>query len=191
MSACAPRVAPGPLGDVVTIQTLALPSGRRLRYVDIGPRGGSPVVFFGGMATSAGAAGLTELASSRRHELGLRLISVERNGLGHTPLRPADGYGAGARDVLALLDMLRVRHCAAVAVSGGGPFAAALASLAPARITSLHLSAAAAGPLPGHGDAAALLTDLDALERDPARMWEFAADSPVRAIPGFARGRPG
>ncbi|HET9102520.1 MAG TPA: alpha/beta hydrolase [Solirubrobacteraceae bacterium] len=186
MRAYAPRVAPGPLGDVVAIQTLALPSGRRLRYVDIGPRAASTVVFFGGMATSAGAAGLTELACTRRHELGLRLLSVERNGLGQTPLRPADGYGAGAREVLAMLDALGVRRCAVVAVSGGAPFAAALAAVAPARIASLHLSAAAAGPLPERGEAAVLLTDTDALTVDPARMWAFPADSPVHAIPGFA-----
>jgi non-heme chloroperoxidase len=173
-------IEPGP------IRVLDGPDGRRLRYLDLGAAKWTPFVFFGGLATSVGAFGLTEFGRRTRESLSLRAISVERNGLGETPLEPGLGYPAAVDDVLSVLGALGIDRFSLVAISGGGPFAAALAARTPERVRSLHLASAAAGALAGtHGDAPARLADIATLAGNPAAMWEFPAQSPVHAIPGF------
>jgi len=86
-----------------------------------------------------------------------------------------------------VLDRLGVWNFRLVAISGGGPYAAALAAAAPERVLSLHLAAALAGAsVPVSPAAAAAFDDVAALVGDPRAMWKFPADSPVHAIPGFA-----
>ncbi|MDQ6730475.1 MAG: alpha/beta fold hydrolase, partial [Actinomycetota bacterium] len=161
--------------------------GRVVRYVDRGEPGAAPFVFLGGLATSIGALGLTELAFPDRDRLGLRAISVERNGFGATPLDPRLGIAEAAQDILAVLNRLDVDRVSIVAVSGGGPFAATLAAAAPERVRSLHLVAAVAGSLIAtHGTAAAQFADAMAVARDPAAMWALEPGSPLQATLGFA-----
>jgi non-heme chloroperoxidase len=171
-------VPANPCGDVHVLDLW----GRAVRYIDAGEPGWRPVVFFGGLGTSVGAFALTEFARTMRERLSLRVISVERNGFGETPLEPSLGYRDGVDDVLAVLDALGIERCVVVALSGGGPFAAALCAHSPERVVSLHLGSAAAGasaPLP------VTLADPAALASDRAGFWELPADSPVRRIPGF------
>lgn len=150
-----------------------------IRFIDTGPADGSALVFFGGLATSAGACLLTEFARTTRERLGLRLICVERNGFGETPFDPNRGVSDVVSDVLAVLGLLGVERFGIVAISGGGPFAAALAAAAAPRVVSLHLAAVAAG-------ADAPLSP-QAVPREPRAMWQFPPDSPIHRIPGFAR----
>jgi glycerophosphoryl diester phosphodiesterase/pimeloyl-ACP methyl ester carboxylesterase len=133
------------------------------------------MVFFGGLATSVRAFELTEFARSLREKLALRAISVERNGLGETPLDPSLGIGDTVDDVLSVLEAVAIDRFAVVAISGGGPYAGALAARVPDRLISLHLAAAAVGGVPV-GD----------VPRDPVEMWRYPPDSPVLRIPGFA-----
>jgi pimeloyl-ACP methyl ester carboxylesterase len=175
-------------GNRGAIHSLTLPGGRVARYIDEGDRDWRSVVFFGGFGTSVGAFCLTEFARSLRLTLRLRVISVERNGFGETPLHSSLGYDDAADDVLSVLAALGIERFAIVAFSGGGPYAAALAVRTPARVISLHLAAAAAGSLTAAvGTAAAAYGDATALARDPRAMWRSPARSPVHAIPGFVR----
>ena len=128
---------------------------------------------FGGIGTSARAFELTEFARTTREGLGLRVISVERNGFGETPLDPGLGFEDAVDDVLLVLDLLEIEQAAVVAISGGGPFAAALAARAPDRLSSFHLAAAASGP------------PIAAVPLDPVELWRFPPDSPVHRVPGF------
>ncbi|GAA3180040.1 MULTISPECIES: alpha/beta fold hydrolase [Streptomyces] len=177
-----------PLGPDVHAARLA--SGRTAHYIDDGPREGRPVLFIGGTGTSARAARMTDFFRSTRESLGLRLISVERNGFGDTAYGPELGKADFAEDALAVLDRLGVRKVSVIAISGGGPYAAELAARAPRRIQALHLAAA----LPPYGarPAYCALPDeqLTAAVRkqitDPRVWWAFPDDSPVRQIPGFA-----
>src|SRR5579864_7467625 len=160
---------------------------RTVNYIDQGDRSWRPMVFMGGLATSVRAFELTEFARTTRELLPLRLISVERNGLGETPLDPSLGIGDAVDDVLFVLDRLRIERAAIVAFSGGCPYAAALAARAPDRVISLHLAAAAAGDLiAGSAPAAAMASNAVALALDPAALWRFPDDSPVHLLPGFA-----
>ncbi|MEA2145747.1 MAG: non-heme chloroperoxidase, partial [Solirubrobacteraceae bacterium] len=168
------------------IRSLALGDGRVTRYLDTGEPGRHPVVFFGGVGTSAGAFSLTEFARDERDRLALRFISVERNGFGATPFTPGLGFADAVDDVLAVLAELDVDRFSVVAISGGGPYAARLTARVPRCVASLHLAAATSGgALAAGGAAADLLADVPAIAQDPAAFWEYPADSTVRHVPGF------
>lgn len=163
-------------------------AGGATRYLDTGEPGRHPVVFFGGIGTSLGAFSLTELAApSERGRLGLRFVSVERNGFGETPFTPGLGFADAVDDVLAVLADLDVARFSVVAISGGGPYAAQLVAHAPERVASLHLAAAASSGATFAGSPAAseLLAGVDAIAADPEGFWEYPPESPVHRIPGF------
>lgn len=194
MDVCANPTAPslgyGALAPVSAalrcVARLRTGDGRTLRFIDDGEPGWRTLVFCGGLATSVGAFSLLEFARGTREALGLRVISVERNGLGETPLQETRGVEAAVDDILAVLEARDVGRYAIAGISGGGIYAAALAARAPERVLSLHLAGAAAGALTAvAGRARALFTDTVALAAAPATMWSFPPRSPVHRIPGF------
>jgi pimeloyl-ACP methyl ester carboxylesterase len=137
-----------------------------IRYIDEGSAGWRPVVFFGGLGTDVNAFYETEFARDLRERLCLRVISVERNGFGMTPFW----------------------HFAVVAISGGAPYAAALAARARSRVLSLHLAAAVAGPLIGScGTAAQLYARPVQLAGDPAlaHEWRLLCTEPLPDLSGL------
>lgn len=167
-------------------------AGRTVHYSDTGRDSrtrGEPVVFMGGTGTTARASGMTEFLRTTREKLGLRMISVERNGFGDTEFDKKLGFDDYTSDVRAVLDELGIRRARVVAISGGGPYAAHFAADEPQRVASLHLAAA----LPPFGkksedcglDDAELREKLGEQIRDPRKWWAFPDDSPVRRIPGF------
>lgn len=164
--------------------------GRASYYIDDGDPEGRPVVFIGGQGTSLAAFQLTEFNRSTRLALGLRMISVERNGLGESPLDESRGYADYAREVLAVLDHLGVKDFAIVAISGGGAYAAHLAAMAPERVLSLHAAAAVSRTLPTRGDIDCSVT-LDQKKAELTKYTEHPKDwwgvpgSPVLVIPGW------
>jgi pimeloyl-ACP methyl ester carboxylesterase len=168
-----------PLGPAVRTATLS--TGRTLRYIDEGEPGWVPLVWFGGAGTSVRAFRLMEFARTLREELRVRVLSVERNGLGETPFDAQAAYPEYAADVWALLDALGIGETSLLAISGGGPYAAHVAALAPARVRSLHLACAYAERLGGAG-----LPSVEEIAADPAGWWRYPASSPVHRIPGFA-----
>jgi non-heme chloroperoxidase len=156
--------------------------GRVVRYIDEGAADWRSVVFFGGLGTDVNAFYETEFARELRERLRLRFISVERNGFGMTPLDESLGYAEAVDDVLSVLESLDVRRWAIVAISGGAPFAAALAARVPSRVLSLHLAAAAAGPLVARcGTASVLYAGERQLALDPAlaHEWRLLVSEPL------------
>ena len=159
-----------------------------VRYIDEGMTDWRPVVFFGGLGTDVNAFYATEFARDMRERLRLRVISVERNGFGMTPLDPALGYDDAVEDVLGVLETLAIRRFAVVAISGGAPYAAALAARVPHRVLSLHLAAAAAGPLVAQcGTAAMLYAQPSLLATDPAlaHEWRLLSTEPLPDLSGL------
>ncbi|MEU8954606.1 alpha/beta hydrolase [Streptomyces sp. NPDC048518] len=172
------------------VHAAKLSDGRTAHYSDTGNKNGKPVLFIGGTGTSARASHMTDFFRTTREDLGLRLISVERNGFGDTAYDKDLDKADYARDALQVLDKLGVDDVSVIAISGGGPYAAELAAAAPDRVSQLHLAAA----LPPYGTKPAYcgLSD-DALAaavkdqiKDPRKWWAFPDDSPVKSIPGFA-----
>ncbi len=172
------------------MNALAGPSGhaRVIRYIDEGAADWRAVVFFGGLGTDVNAFYTTEFARDVRERLRLRFISVERNGLGMTPFDPSLGYEDSVDDALGVLSSLGVRRFAVVAISGGAPFAAALAARVPHRVLSLHLAAAVAGPLVAQsGTAAVLYAQPSSLAADPAlaHEWRLLSSEPMADLSGL------
>ncbi len=87
-------------------------------------------------------------ADAPARALSLRLIAPDRWGYGGTSAHPAPSLGAFADDMAALVDRLGLRRFGVLAVSGGGPYAAALAACYPERVTALALFAPV-GPIAG------------------------------------------
>ncbi len=165
-------------------------NGRVTYFLDDGPRDGRPVVFFGGQGTSLEAFQLTEFNRSTRLALGLRMISVERNGFGESPLDAKRGYADYASEVLAVLDHLGVDKFSIVAISGGGAYAAHLAAMAPERLISLHATAASPQALSTRAEPTCDMTldqmkeKVSAYTHNPKSWWGVPG-SPVLVIPGW------
>lgn len=164
--------------------------GRTSYYIDQGRASGRPVVFIGGQGTSLEAYQLSDFARTSRAALGLRMISVERNGFGESQLDLSLGYKDYNKEVLAVLDHLGVRKFGIVAISGGGAYAAQLAAAVPHRVISVHFAAASPMTLPNR-PAPNCTRTLE--ERNEANIrwthnpkdWWAVPGSPVLKIPGW------
>jgi pimeloyl-ACP methyl ester carboxylesterase len=117
-----------PAGKVVH-----LPDGRRLGYIEYGDPHGAPVFFFHGF-------GSTRLIrhpdESIPASLGLRILSVDRPGIGLSDPQPGRRLIDWPRDVAAMADALGIDRFAVVGWSGGGPYALACAQALPSRVTA-------------------------------------------------------
>ncbi len=174
-----------PIGP--TVETLDTSTGRTVAYVDDGDPDATPVVFFGGSGTSVRVMNLLEFAHTLRGELGLRLISVERNGFGQTAFDPALGYTDYASDVEAVLDHLGVDEFIAFGISGGSPYLTEVVSRNADRVTSVHL-ASALSEVPDGSFICALPDDpatVAFLAQNPQVWFGFSPDSPVQQVPGL------
>lgn len=165
--------------------------GRTSYYIDEGKPNQRAVVFIGGASTSLEAFQLTEFARSTREKLGIRIISVERNGLGASTLDLSLGYDDYDNEVLAVLRHLGVRNFSIMAISGGGAYAAHLAAAVPRRVISLHAAAAVASSLPTRTpptNCALTLEQRNAQnekwKQDPMAWWAVPG-SPVLKVPGW------
>jgi non-heme chloroperoxidase len=168
-----------PLGP--TVHSTTLDSGRAIHYIDEGDPAWQTAVFFGGAGTTVRAFGLLEFARTLREQLQIRIISVERNGLGQTPYQPDLGFDEYASEVWELLDRRGVEQASLIAISGGGPYAAHVARARPQQVRSLHLACAYSERL----DSDDMPFSVDAVAADPVAWWRYPADSPVHRIPGF------
>jgi pimeloyl-ACP methyl ester carboxylesterase len=106
-----------------TPSNLRLPDGRDLAWSEWGPQDGRPVLFCPGAGMSGVLGFGTDLLSDR----GLRLLALDRPGLGRSSPDPAKTYGSWAADVGHLVEALGLRRVLGVGFSQGAPFAVALA----------------------------------------------------------------
>ena len=115
---------------------LQLPDGRTLGYRVYGDVAGAPMLFLHGTPGS-------RLKFSIAHEAGVALrlavVAPDRWGYGLTDAPSAPSLRGFAADMGALMDRLGHASFAVGGVSGGGPYAAAVAACLPARVTALAL----------------------------------------------------
>jgi len=166
--------------------------GRTSYYIDEGRPGQRAVVFIGGQGTSLQAFQLTEFARSSREELGLRVISVERNGFGEAELDLDLDYPDYIDEVLAVLDHLGVDRFAILGISGGGAYAAHLAAAVPDRVISPHAAAATSSTLPTRAPRNCTPTfeqrnASNAFWYANPKIWWGVPGSPVLVIPAGSR----
>lgn len=141
--------------------TIVARDGRTLAYVEVGIPDGPLVIHNHGGPSSRLEARL--LASSVLKN-GLRLVCVDRPGMGKSTPQPQRTYAGWADDLLSIADALGRREFAVTGWSEGGPWAlAAAAYIDPLRLR--HVSSIAGGSYGTFGDnwAADHLSRIDAL----------------------------
>lgn len=170
------------------VKTYDAPSGRNLAYIDHGDPYGHPLVFLGGWGTSVRVFNLLEFARTMRETLGIRVISVERNGLGQTAFDATLGFADYTQDVEELLTHLGVNKFSIMAISGGGPYAARIIAANPDRVLSVHMAAAITHfgtssdcTYQGNPDAFRFYAS------NPRAWWSWGPDTPaVNQVEGMA-----
>jgi pimeloyl-ACP methyl ester carboxylesterase len=142
-------------------QTIRTPDGRALAYVEVGDPSGPLVLHNHGGPSSRLEAHLFARAAATN---GLRLICVDRPGIGQSSPQTARSYSGWAQDLTTIADALGHREFGVTGWSEGGPWAlAAAAQIDPARLR--HVSSIAGGSYGAFGDnwAADRLSKADAL----------------------------
>lgn len=119
-------------------RTLTLPDGRSLGFADFGHPTGVPLFYFHGTMSSRLEARLLDLAA---RDVGVRLIAVDRPGMGLSTWHEARSLRSWADDVSHLANHLRLERFGVAGWSGGGAYAAAVASVLGDRVTRLTLIA--------------------------------------------------
>jgi pimeloyl-ACP methyl ester carboxylesterase len=102
----------------------------------VGEQDAAPVLFCHGLADSRLSARWFRQAA---RELGLRVMAPDRPGIGGTDAYRLGRLADWAEEVKLILDRLGVGSAAVLGVSGGGPFAAAVAARIPSRVSRLVL----------------------------------------------------
>ncbi len=118
--------------------SIKLPDGRSLGYVECGDPEGRPVFYFHGWPGSRLEA---RLVDGEAAQAGVRIIGVDRPGMGLADFQPKRRILDWPDDVVALADALGIGRFAVLGISGGGPFAAACAYKIPERLDACGIIA--------------------------------------------------
>lgn len=121
---------------------------RRISLATYGAAGGFPVLALHGTPGS-------RLKFTTTHDdacrLGLQVVAIDRWGYGGTDAHPTPTLAAFADEMHAVMASLGHRHFAVLGVSGGGPYATAVAVRHAAAVAALAL-VAPVGPIAGEPD---------------------------------------
>ena len=115
-------------------RVVPLPDGRRLGLAEYGDADGAPVFLFHGLPGSR-LQFHPDPAVARG--CGVRVLALERPGMGLSTPHPRRRIVDWPRDVAAAADALGLAKFGVMALSGGGPYGAACAALIPERLTSI------------------------------------------------------
>jgi pimeloyl-ACP methyl ester carboxylesterase len=119
---------------------VTLPDGRELAYEEYGDPAGEPVLsFHGGLSSRLDAAPAHQAAL----DLGVRLLSPDRPGIGRSTFQPGRRLLDWPADVAALTDALGIDRFAVMGWSCGGPYAAVCGARMSDRITAVGLLSSA------------------------------------------------
>jgi pimeloyl-ACP methyl ester carboxylesterase len=105
--------------------------GREVAFCQWGVADGRPVLFLHG--TPGGR--LLRHVNGEYERAGLRVITYDRPGYGRSTRLPDRSIAQAAGDVTRIADTLGLSSFGVAGVSGGGPYALALAALLPDRVT--------------------------------------------------------
>ncbi|WP_205475125.1 alpha/beta fold hydrolase [Nocardioides sp. SYSU D00038] len=112
--------------------SVAVGDGRRLSFAEYGAPRGPAVVWMHG---TPGARRQIPLEARAHAEAeGLRIIGVDRPGIGSSTPHLYDDVAAWTDDLALLLDVLAVDTCRLVGLSGGGPYVLAAGARLPHRV---------------------------------------------------------
>ena len=123
--------------------TVHLRDGRLLGYAEHGDPQGQPVLYFNGFPGTRFEGKLISEAAARA---GVRLIGLDRPGMGLSDFQPDRRMLDWPDDVIEFADALGLSQFSVVGVSGGGPFSAACAFKIPGRLRACGIIAGT-GPM--------------------------------------------
>jgi pimeloyl-ACP methyl ester carboxylesterase len=115
--------------------TIGLDDGRRLGFAEFGEHRGRPVFWLHG--TPGARRQIPEPARVAATELGLRLIGVDRPGVGDSTPHLYDQVLDFAADLRELADRLEIDDFGLIGLSGGGPYVLAGAHELPERVRAV------------------------------------------------------
>ncbi|NOY61525.1 MAG: alpha/beta hydrolase [Calditrichaeota bacterium] len=127
-----------PNSSTATDKTVRLPDGRSLGYTVCGDPEGQPVFQFHGWPGSRLQAGFLDDEAAKA---GIRVIGVDRPGMGLSDFQPGRQILDWTNDVVALADAMEIDRFAVLGISGGGPYVAACAYKIPDRLTGCGILA--------------------------------------------------
>jgi pimeloyl-ACP methyl ester carboxylesterase len=130
-------------------QTIRLADGRILSFDDVGAPNGTPILYFHGVP-SAHVEWHMWGNEALLQRLGVRLIAIDRPGVGSSTFHPHRRLSDWPADIVALADGLGLQRFSVLGYSGGGPYAAVCACKIPERlIHTAMVSSLAPFDLPG------------------------------------------
>jgi pimeloyl-ACP methyl ester carboxylesterase len=112
--------------------TIPLPDGRRLGFAEFGVPDGKPVFWFHG--TPGGRRQIPPEARLAARERRVRLVGIDRPGVGDSTPYIYPSLLAWARDIEVVADRLGFEHFGLIGLSGGGPYVLACARAFPERV---------------------------------------------------------
>ncbi len=155
--------------------TVPVRNGRVLSFAEFGHDGGRTVVWLHG--TPGGRRQIPEAARTLALKLGVRIIGVDRPGIGASTPFLYDSVLDFATDLACVLDHCEVDRVAMVGLSGGGPYALATGHAFPDRVAAIGILGGV-GPTRGRdrveGGPISLAVRAEALLslfRDPCAMF--------------------
>ena len=143
-----PEPVPSPFTEIVPLS-----SGRRVAVECYGAPEGTPVFFFHGWPSSRWQG---RLAHEAAHALGVRLLSLDRPGVGDSDHQPARRLLDWPPLLAEVADRLGCEKFRALGISGGGPYALVSAWALPERMIGAAVCCGAP-PLAERDDVSALM----------------------------------
>ena len=114
--------------------TIPLPDGRRLGFAEFGVPHGKPILWFHG--TPGARRQIPPEARLAALERGVRLIGIDRPGVGDSTAHLYPSFLAWAHDLEAVADRLGLECFGLIGLSGGGPYVLACARALPERVVA-------------------------------------------------------
>lgn len=130
--------------------TIVLPDGRRLGFAEFGVPAGKPVFWFHG--TPGARRQIPPEARVAAHRRGVRLIGLDRPGVGDSTPHLYASFRGWAHDLAVAADHLGIARFGLIGLSGGGPYLLAGAHELPDRVVA---GAVLGGVAPARGPDAA------------------------------------
>ncbi|WP_369211284.1 alpha/beta fold hydrolase [Streptomyces flavofungini] len=155
---------------------ITLRCGRKVQFEEYGDPAGTPALWFHGAASSRLEGGFLDAPA---RECGLRLISLDRPGVGGSDPLPGRTVTDYADDVAEVLDTLGLEQTAVGGLSNGGMYAMAIASRLPDRVVRV----VPLNPTTPVADSAARA----ALARKGRLAYALMKRNPELAVKGAAR----
>lgn len=120
--------------DAWRSRTVLLADGRRLGTAEFGPADGFPILWFHG--TPGARRQVPPAAVEFAHTTGVRIISVERPGVGASTPHHYERIIGFAADIEQLLDRLELPRVGLIGLSGGGPYVLAVCAALSDRVVA-------------------------------------------------------